>query len=232
MQAKLLRVLQEGEVTPVGETRPRKVDVRVICATNRDLAAEVARRSFREDLYYRVGAFPILIPPLRERREDIPLLAHRFLAGAVERHRKQVPGIDPAALALLARFDWPGNIRELENEIERAVALAHVVELTVALHLVFDSPSEPILWDVGHQAYVHKILTGRAERMSTLRQTGGLSGYPSRAESPLRSARAAFEARYITEVLRQQGGNVSRAARALGLSRVMLQKKMKDFGLR
>ena len=223
MQAKLLRVLQEGEVTPVGETRPRKVDVRVICATNRDLAAEVARRSFREDLYYRVGAFPILIPPLRERREDIPLLAHRFLAGAVERHRKQVPGIDPAALALLARFDWPGNIRELENEIERAVALAHDGEPIGPAHL---SPK------LGAAGTAPCASSQEATDTSARPGEAVSEGSPSRAESPLRSARAAFEARYITEVLRQQGGNVSRAARALGLSRVMLQKKMKDFGLR
>src|SRR5947208_6989193 len=196
MQAKLLRVLQEGEVTPVGETRPRKVDVRVICATNRDLAAEVARRSFREDLYYRVGAFPILIPPLRERREDIPLLAHRFLAGAVERHRKQVPGIDPAALALLARFDWPGNIRELENEIERAVALAHDGEPIGPAHL---SPK------LGAAGTAPCASSQEATDTSARPGEAVSEGSPSRAESPLRSARAAFEARYITEVLRQQG---------------------------
>src|SRR5262249_52983371 len=124
MQAKLLRVLQEGEVTPVGDVRPRRVDVRVICATNRDLAAEVARRTFREDLYYRVGAFPIHVPPRRERAGPLPPLADRFLGRAAERHKKRIPGIEPAALARLAGFGWPGNIRELENEIERAVVLA------------------------------------------------------------------------------------------------------------
>src|SRR5207247_408208 len=96
MQAKLLRVLQEGEVRPVGDRQTRKIDVRVISATNRDLTDAVARRAFRDDLYYRVGAFPIHVPPLRERREDIPLLAERFLVAAAERHRKRIPGIDPA----------------------------------------------------------------------------------------------------------------------------------------
>src|SRR5439155_9333892 len=109
---------------PVGDTRPRKVDVRVVCATNRDLAAEVARRSFREDLYYRVAAFPIRLPPVRERREDIPLLADRLLAAAAERHRKRIPGIEPAALALLMAFALPGNVREIVNECEQAVSLA------------------------------------------------------------------------------------------------------------
>jgi transcriptional regulator with GAF, ATPase, and Fis domain len=211
MQAKLLRVLQEGEVTPVGDTRPRKVDVRVICATNRDLAAEVARRSFREDLYYRVGAFPIRLPPLRERRDDIPPLAQRFLACAAERHHKEIPGIDAAALALLGRFDWPGNVRELENEIERAVALAHDGEPIRPEHL---SP---------------KLGAATAETTPPPDATAEAAAAPGGA---LRSARAAFEARYIADVLREQGGNVTRAARALGLSRVMLQKKMKDFGLR
>src|SRR5207249_4339728 len=211
MQAKLLRVLQEGEVTPVGDTRSRKVDVRVISATNRDPAAEVAARSFREDLYYRVGAFPIRLPPLRERRDDIPLLAHRFLACAAERHRKDIPGIDPAALALLGRFDWPGNVRELENEIERSVALAH--------------DGEPI----GPQHLSSKLGAATADAAPPREGTAEAAAAPGGA---LRSARSAFEARYIAEVLREQGGNVTRAARALGLSRVMLQKKMKDFGLR
>src|SRR6185369_9493165 len=124
MQVKLLRVLQEGEVVPLGDTRPRKIDVRVISATNRELSTEIAAHRFREDLYYRLAAFPIRIPPLRERREDIPLLADHFLAGAAERHRKWIRGIEPAALELLTRFDWPGNVRELSNELERAAALA------------------------------------------------------------------------------------------------------------
>jgi len=214
MQAKLLRVLQDGELTPVGDSRPRRVDVRVICATNRDLAAEVTRRTFREDLYYRVGAFPIRLPSLRERREDIPLLAERFLAGAAERHRKRLSGIEPAAMALLVRFEWPGNVRELENEIERAAALARDGDAITPGQL-----SSKVAAAVERAA-------GASEQPSTT------AASTNRAGSPLRSARTAFEVRYITEVLRQQGGNVSRAARALGLSRVMLQKKMKDFGLR
>src|SRR4029079_1084710 len=109
MQAKLLRVLEQGEVVPVGDTRARRVDVRVISATNRTLAAEVAARRFREDLYYRLVAFPIRLPPLRARPENVPLLAQRFVASAAEAHRKRIPGIESPALGCLVRFDWPGN---------------------------------------------------------------------------------------------------------------------------
>src|SRR5262249_25715514 len=123
MQAKLLRVLQEGEITPVGESRPQKVDVRVLSATNRDLSAAVTAKTFRADLYYRLAVFPIRLPPLRDRREDIPLLAGRWLARSARGSGKRIDGIDADALDALVRFNWPGNVRELQNEIERAVAL-------------------------------------------------------------------------------------------------------------
>jgi Nif-specific regulatory protein len=210
MQAKLLRVLEEGEIVPVGDTRPRKVDVRVVSATNRTLAAEVAARRFREDLYYRLVAFPIRLPPLRARREDVPLLAQGFVAAASERHRKRIAGIEPAALECFARFEWPGNVRELRNEIERAVALARDGETIGLAHL------SQRLVDAG----------GTPADAATSGATPTVNG------GPLLAARAAFEARYIAEVLHQQQGNVSRAAKALGLSRVMLQRKMKAFGLR
>jgi transcriptional regulator with PAS, ATPase and Fis domain len=212
MQAKMLRVLQEGEVTPVGERQPRKVDVRVISATNRDLAAEVARRSFRDDLFYRLGAFPIRVPALRERRQDVPLLTQRFVAAAAERHRKRVPGVAPAALDLLTRFDWPGNVRELQNEIERAVALARDDEI------------------LGPERFSPKL---RAAATTAPAESGAAPpAAPSAGSSELREARTAFEVQFITRVLREQGGNISRAARALGISRVALQKKMKEYGLR
>ncbi len=216
MQAKLLRVLQEGEVIPVGDTRPRKIDVRVISATNRDLAREIAEHRFREDLYYRLAAFPIRVPPLRERREDVPVLASALLAAAAERHRKWVRGIEPDALECLIGFDWPGNVRELQNELERAVALVPNGDTIKAIHL---------------SAKLMPAEDGSASRPKT----------PSSLEDPilreaiagpLRRARIAFETRYISEVLRQHGGNVSHAAKALGLSRVTLQKKMKAYGLR
>ncbi|MBI3768556.1 MAG: sigma 54-interacting transcriptional regulator [Deltaproteobacteria bacterium] len=222
MQAKLLRVLQEGEVTPVGDTHPRKVDVRVISATNRDLVHAMREGRFREDLYYRLAAFPIRLPPLRERREDVPILADRFLAAAAERHHKRIPGIAPAAVTCFMRFDWPGNVRELQNELERAVALARDGDTI----------------DLGH---LSRKLT------ETERDTAGagakteVAGEPAAAASApdthaaagsLQGARAAFEARYIAQVLHEHGGNVSRAAQALGVSRVALHRKMKEYGLR
>jgi two-component system response regulator HupR/HoxA len=124
MQLRLLRVLQEGEVRRVGATTPRTVSLRVIAATNADLEADVAAGRFRRDLYYRLNVFPIHLPPLRERAEDVPTLAEHFLRDACRRARRAVPSIAPETLRLLAAYPWPGNVRELENEIERAVALA------------------------------------------------------------------------------------------------------------
>jgi Nif-specific regulatory protein len=216
MQAKLLRVLQEGEVVPLGDVRPRKIDVRVISATNRDLSAEIAAHRFREDLFYRLAAFPIRIPPLRERREDIPLLGDHFLAEAAERHRKWIRGIDPVALDLLTRFDWPGNVRELSNEMERAVALTRNDE-TIGIEQLSQK-----IRALGDAAAARDGDSAAAAPI--IRDTGPIE--------PLRPARAAFETHYIAAALRRHAGNVSQTARALGISRVMLQKKMKAFGLR
>jgi two-component system response regulator HupR/HoxA len=124
MQIRLLRVLQEGEVRRVGSSTTRPVDVRVLAATNADLDADVEAGRFRKDLYYRLNVFPIHLPPLRDRVEDIPALADDFLRTYRERARRAIPAISPEALALLRSYPFPGNVRELENEIERAVALA------------------------------------------------------------------------------------------------------------
>jgi Nif-specific regulatory protein len=217
MQAKLLRVLQDGEITAVGDTRPQKVDVRVIAATNRDLRAAVAAKAFREDLYYRLAAFPIHLPPLRERREDIPLLAASFLEAACQRHHKRLRGLDPATIDLLGRVMWPGNVRELQNEIERAVALAHDGETITPGYL---SPN---------------LRSGVSSQLSI--NLSGPESVKDRAPGhsaalPLRDARADFEARYIAQVLAENDGSISRSARALGISRVALHQKMKDYGLR
>src|SRR5262249_11465570 len=191
---KLLRVLEQGEVVPVGDTRPRKVDVRVVSATNRKLAAEVAERRFREDLYYRLVAFPIQLPPLRARREDIPLLAQGFMKAAGERHGRRLFRVHSAALESLVRYDWPGNVRELRNELERAAALARDGETLGRLHL-----SARLLDAAG----------------TSPEAVGAVASGATATERSLLRARAAFEARYIGEVLRQQNGNVSRAANAL-----------------
>jgi len=124
MQAKLLRVIQEREVTRVGGDAPVPVDVRLISATNRDLIERIREGAFREDLYYRLNVIHLTLPPLRERREDIPLLADHFLGQFAEKHGKAVKGFSPEAMDQLIRAPWPGNVRELANAVERAVVLA------------------------------------------------------------------------------------------------------------
>ena len=216
MQVKLLRVLQEDEIIPVGETRARKIDVRVISATNRDLAAEVERGAFRTDLYFRLTAFPIRLPPLRERREDIVALAAHILTTIGSRLGRPAVAIEATALDLLVRFDWPGNVRELQNELERAVALLGPGARIRTEHLsekVISGTSAPMLPSV-------KSPLRRPAPLATPAASPG-------ALEPLRVARAAFEERYIEQVLRANGGNVSHSAAALGLSRAMLHKRLR-----
>lgn len=148
MQLRLLRVLQEGEIRRVGTSAPRKVDVRVLAATNADLEADIEAGRFRKDLYYRLNVFPVLLPPLRDRPEDIPTLAEYFLRVYRERARRAVPSISPEALRCLRAYPFPGNVRELENEIERAVTLA--------------DPGQP----VGPEHLSDRVRTG-AERMAS-----------------------------------------------------------------
>lgn len=228
MQAKLLRALQENEVTPIGDTRPVRVDVRVISATNRDLRAALTARTFREDLYYRLAVFPIGLPALRERREDIPLLATRFLEAAAERHRKTLRGFAPGVVGLLTAASWPGNVRELQNEMERAAALAADGATVSVEHL-----SPGLLAPGGIEAVATNAPSVPPAAVGRPRVTRGSS--VSSTDSPsasLAEVRAAAERQYIAEVLSKHGGNVSRAAVALGVSRVALQKKMKRYSLR
>ena len=231
MQAKLLRVLQEGEIVPVGENRPRKVDVRVVSATNRDLRAEVEKRAFREDLFYRLAQFPIELPALRARHDDVPLIADRLLGVSARRHRKRIPGFVRDALTALARHDWPGNVRQLQNEIERAVALANDGEPIGLVHL-----SRSVRGDL-EPAVAAAAATAPGSAPSPVSAAAAGDAGRSAAQTDttrvdLREAREKFEIGFIVEVLRQERGNVTRAAQALGLSRVMLQRKMKDYGLR
>lgn len=210
MQPKLLRVLQDGEIIPVGSTRPERVDVRVISASNRSLRTAVVEGTFREDLFYRLAAFPIALPPLRARAGDISLLAPRFLAIASARQQKAIREIEPAAIKLLEAYPWPGNVRELQNEIERAVALT--------------PPGENI---------VPERLSDRV-RNAEGASTAGINGQIVTRDKvvSLKAARADFEARYIEQVFAANGGNVTRSARVLGVSRISLQRKLREYGIR
>jgi DNA-binding NtrC family response regulator len=206
MQVKLLRALQERKVERVGGLKPTAIDVRVIAATNVDLAAAVAAGRFREDLYYRLNVIQIRLPPLRERKEDIPLLVEHFLTRFNERLGKRIVGIDPDALAALMSWTWPGNIRELENVVERGVLLSDDDVLGV-----------DVLPRLGQSAG-----TVAVEADS---DTIGLKEY-------VRVHTAKLERALIIRSLEQESGNVTRAARRLEISRKSLQLKMKEYGLR
>ena len=200
MQAKLLRVLQEGEIRRVGGHRPIRVDVRVLASTNRDLMAEVKKGTFREDLFYRINVFPIVLPPLRERREDIPLLVTHLLRKTAEKLKVPVPRLSPTAMDRLLSFGWPGNIRELENEIQRAIALA---------------AGEPVIGE--------EFLSEKLRREADAPVEG--------RTRTLREITEEIEARMIRDTLRQTGGNRSRAAGILGLTRQGLLNKINRYGI-
>jgi Nif-specific regulatory protein len=226
MQAKLLRVLEEEEVVPVGENFPVKVDVRVLSATNRDLRVQIKRGTFREDLYYRLAVFPIKVPPLRERMDDVPILAERFLKAAAERQHKPISGFDEAALDALGTFNWPGNVRELQNEIERAVALTRAGESIRVDRLSAAVSADRVAGEVSESS------AGESNSQIPHVETRSSSVEPSSDEASLREARAAFEARYIADMLKRCEGNISRAAKVMRVSRVQLQRKVKDYNLR
>jgi two-component system response regulator HupR/HoxA len=200
-QVKLLRVLEEGEVRPVGDVRGRRVNVRVVAASNRDLGAEVAAGRFRSDLYYRLNVFPIVLPPLRERRDDIPMLAAHFVARHARRLRRDVDGITPSALATLSGYDFPGNVRELENEVERAVLLCD-----------------------DDAAITEDLFSDRIAEAAVARQSNG------KAPTTLAGMVAEFERARILEVLATCGGNKSEAARRFGLTYRGLLAKMQRLG--
>ncbi len=200
-QAKVLRVLQEKEFQAVGGERTIKVDVRIIAATNQDLHAAIAEGRFREDLYYRLNVVEITVPGLRERREDIPLLADHFLKRFAQKNHRLIKGFAARAMQLLMRYDWPGNVRELENVIERAVILSR------------DDTIAP------------------ADLPATLQSLLGEEAPPALAgHEPAHTLKAA-EKEMILKTLEQTDGNRTRAAAILGISRRTLQLKLKAYGI-
>ena len=170
-QAKLLRVLQEGEIRPVGGTQQIKIDARVISATNKDLAELVKAKMFRQDLYYRLAVLPLYLPPLRERREDIPLLVEHFVAGSCKRHRQPIRTVSPEVMWALTHAPWPGNVRELQHYIERAVVTTTGPELSCKDIVAMGS--EPAGHDLRTVARGATRQVERARILQALQQTGG-----------------------------------------------------------
>ena len=178
-QVRLLRVLQEREFERVGGGKPIKVDIRVLAATNRDLLQTVREKTFREDLYYRLNVFPISLPPLRERTEDIPLLVHFLAHKFAARIGKRIDGVAGQTMRRLIDYPWPGNIRELENVLERAVILTTGTTLAIAPDLLPLSEATP---DAGQQPTLESV--ERAHILAVLRQTGGVVEGP-RGAAPI-----------------------------------------------
>ena len=207
LQAKLLRALQDGEIRRVGGTKTLHVDARVIAATNRDLAAEMREGAFREDLFYRLNVFPIFLPPLRERREDLPLLVDHFLDRLAQEGGKPPKRLSPEALRAMMAYPWPGNVRELEHALERAALLSEGETITD-----HDLPPE--------------ILAPKDELTVILPDSA--AGFKETVARLIRDA----EVRLILRALAQSGGNRTEAARLLGISRRALLYKLNEYNLR
>ncbi|MBI3269869.1 MAG: sigma-54-dependent Fis family transcriptional regulator [Planctomycetes bacterium] len=203
LQVKLLRVLEEREFLRVGGTERTRVDVRILTATNRDLEEEVRRGTFREDLFYRLNVIPLELPPLRERKEDIPLLAGHFLAKHGRSLRREVTGFAPEAMSALLAYDWPGNIRELENAVHRAVALSEGPEIR-------------------REDLVEKIRGADSTPPGVVLPADGFS---------LEGKLEEVERGYITEALKVSGGSLTKAARLLGTSFRSLRYRVKKLGI-
>lgn len=215
MQVKLLRALQEQEFERVGGVKTIKVNVRLVAATNRDLATEIQAGRFREDLYYRLNVVQVRLPPLRERKSDIPLLVEHFIRRYTGRLKKDVLGVGAEALDRLLQHPWPGNIRELENVIERCMLFADGNHIEVC-----DLPEE-----------VRPVVRASKEEDSQFPPAEETGETPGLKEA-VREATSRVERKLIVRALQQTGGNVTHTARLLKISRKSLQTKMKELGLR
>lgn len=231
MQVKLLRALQEGEVDAIGSKRPTKVDVRIVSATNRDLSELTHEGLFREDLYYRLNVFPIFLPPLRDRKADIPALAQHFIARFAAEENKTVSGLTPEATDLVSSFNWPGNVRQLENTIFRAVVLCDSDVLDVC-----DFPQIAAAMGVDASAQQHLAVNemsrasgGGQLRAGTIHNSPyGLSA--TGANGHMRKLEE-VESEIIRMAISRYEGHMSEVARRLGIGRSTLYRKLKDLGL-
>ncbi|MBN2196688.1 MAG: sigma 54-interacting transcriptional regulator [Polyangiaceae bacterium] len=202
LQAKLLRALQEGEIRPLGATTVKYVDVRIVAATNRNLEKEVEAGRFREDLFYRLKVFPLHVPPLRERRDDVPRLANHFLDRYTREIGKPVAALTQETLEILAAYDWPGNVRELENEIQRLVIQAEVDGLVTP-----------------------NLVSAKVRKLKDVFQRG------TTPKGTLREMVEHVEKLFILESLREHGNSKTAAAKALGITREGLHKKLRQLGI-
>ena len=203
IQVKLLRVLEAGEIVRVGTNEPIKVNVRLISATHRDLDDAIAEGKFRQDLYHRLKVVSVKLPPLRERREDIPLLIDHFLKEFTASHGKTITGITPAVRKVLAAYSWPGNVRELKNTIESMVVI-----------------------DVDGLIDVDDLTEDLQAATSTVRGDG-----PSGVDSLVGKSLEEIEKHYIAETLKMTSGNREEAARLLGIGERTLYRKLKEYNL-
>jgi transcriptional regulator with GAF, ATPase, and Fis domain len=225
-QAKLLRVLQEGEIERLGGTEEVQADIRVVAATNQDLNRMVAEGRFREDLYYRINVIQLHLPPLRDRREDVPLLADHFLAKYAAGADKDVRGIAQEAQALLAAYAWPGNVRELENVIERAVALEQT-----PLVLAESLPAQVRATDGPGRSAEHRGTGGPSPGAAA--PVSGPGALPELTEGfDLEAMSDDFYRHYIALALERAGGVQTRAAEMLGMSFRSFRYYAKKFNLR
>jgi two-component system nitrogen regulation response regulator NtrX len=207
-QAKVLRALQEQTIEPVGGPGSIRVDVRVIAATNKDLEKEIEAGTFRDDLYFRLNVIPFHVPPLRERREDIPVLARHFVEVLSAEHGRRPKPLAPEAVERLARLPWPGNVRELRNIIERLVIMAP-----------------------GEQIELRHLPSSLLEALPPGAASAAVATEPIAGATSLAAAREEFERQFILGRYRECGGNMSRTAEALGVERSNLYRKMKSYGL-
>jgi DNA-binding NtrC family response regulator len=243
-QVKLLRALQEGEIDPVGSKKPVKVNFRLISATNRDMIQQVKDGKFREDLYYRLNVFPIFVPPLRERIDDVPELARHFAERFAAEEGKRIAGFTENALRLLQAYTWPGNVRQLENAVFRAVVLSDRAELTVdefpqiAAHCDgFDSeiPAAPTLLQKA-PAYTGPALLGAENTVPHTIELRGLGngsslGIPAMADDGEIRSLEAMEADMIRLALGRYRGHMTEVAKRLNIGRSTLYRKMQEYGL-
>jgi DNA-binding NtrC family response regulator len=241
VQVKLLRALQEGEIDPVGGKKPIKVNFRLISATNRDMIEMVKAGKFREDLYYRLNVFPIGIPPLRNRLDEVPELARHFMARFAAEEGKRLVGLSADAMRLITTYTWPGNVRQLENAVFRAVVLADGVELTVAefpqiaAHVegFGASPPPPAPAPVAPRlAYTGPALLGAESTVpQTVEIRDGVLGIPAVSQDGEMRTLEEMEADMIRLALGRYRGHMTEVARRLKIGRSTLYRKMQDYGL-